>query len=761
MSDIKNNPIAGAGSSPWTEHGLTEWEYGRIREIMGREPNGLELALFGVMWSEHCSYKNSRPVLKKLPTAGPRVVQGPGENAGAIRVDENHTVVFKIESHNHPSAIEPYQGAATGVGGIVRDVFTMGARPIAVLDSLRFGEPDDERVKHLFAGVVAGIGGYANSLGIANAGGEVYFEDAYDGNPLVNAMCVGILEGPIAKGLASGPGNPVLAVGARTGRDGIKGASFASEELNEKSEERRPSVQVGDPFMEKLLLEATLELLATGAVVGIQDMGAAGLISSSCEMASRAGTGLEIDVLKVPRREQGMTPYEVLLSESQERMLAVIEKGHEDKARRIFEKWRLQATVIGHVTGDGMIRIKEGDAVCAEVPARALAHDAPVYHRQGIEPGYLAFTRAFAPSSLPQPSDLNGVLEKLLASPNLASREWVYRQYDHMVRLSNIIFPGGDASLLRLWGTAKGIALSTDGNGRHVYLDPYVGGAAAVAEAARNCVCVGAEPAAITNCLNFGSPEKPDIFWQLDRAVEGMAEACRVLETPVTGGNVSLYNETNGQAIYPTPTVGMVGIIDDIEKRCTMGFKKAGEAIVLFGDLGGHPRDLGGSEYLKIIHGQVAGRLPRLDLDREKAVQRAALQAIRDGLVSAAHDCADGGLAVALCEMAFAGNEGARGFKIETSCRWRADALLFGEAFSRIILAASRSSLKALREIARRYDVSMTVLGEVTPDRASVTLAFPETRPEATELLRRETVISRPTAELEKAWREAIPCLMS
>ncbi len=738
--------------SEWSEVGLSEEEYRRVTGILGRRPNSLELGLFGVMWSEHCSYKNSRPLLRRLPTAGDRVVQGPGENAGAVRVDDRHVIVFKVESHNHPSAVEPYQGAATGVGGILRDIFTMGARPIAILDSLRFGEPDHPRVRHLLAGVVAGIGGYGNSMGVPTVGGETYFEAPYGENPLVNAMCVGIADGAeLARGLAGGVGNPVLVVGARTGRDGIHGASFASEQLSIHSEERRPSVQVGDPFREKVLLEATLELLQTGTVVGIQDLGAAGLTSSSCETASRAGTGIELDVLQVPRREQGMTPYEVMLSESQERMLVILQAGHEAEARRIFAKWDLEAATIGRVTGDGILRIREGERIVAEVPARALAHDAPTYEREGREPAHLREARAFDPAVLPVPADLGEVLRRLLASPNLASKEWVYRQYDHMVRLNTVIFPGADAAVLRLWGTRRGIALAIDGNGRHGHLDPRTGGAAAVAEAARNVACVGAEPVAVTNCLNFGNPEKPEIYWQLSEAVDGLAEACRALETPVTGGNVSLYNEYEGTAIYPTPVVGMVGILEDVERRCTPGFKAPGDLVALLGETG---PELGGSEYLKVIHGRVAGRLPPLDLRRERAVQEVCWRGIREGLVRAAHDCSDGGLAVALCEMAFAAEGQAAGCRIVLdapllSAAGRLDAALFAESYSRIVVEVAPENLPALRKLAAGHGAPLRVLGEVGGDRVVLHAAG---HPGA--------LVDLGTAELRRTWREAIPCLM-
>ncbi|WP_333871652.1 phosphoribosylformylglycinamidine synthase subunit PurL, partial [Desulforamulus putei] len=512
----------------WREMGLTDSEYEKIVEILGREPNYVEVGIFAVMWSEHCSYKTSRPALKTLPTEGPAILQGPGENAGIVDIGDGQAVVFKIESHNHPSAIEPYQGAATGVGGILRDIFTMGARPVAVLDSLRFGELDNPRVRYLFDGVVAGISGYGNCIGVPTVGGEVYFADSYEDNCLVNVMCVGLIDQKdIKKGVAAGIGNPVMVVGAKTGRDGIHGATFASEELSEEAAERRPAVQVGDPFMEKLLLEACLEVIKTGYVVGIQDMGAAGLTSSSCEMASRAGTGLEMDLALVPRREEGMTPYEVMLSESQERMLLVVEKGTEEKVKEIFAKWDLDAVVVGRVTGDGILRIKEGSQVVAEIPARALTEQAPVYHRPTRVPAYLEEVQNYPVDSLNMPHDYNEVLLKLLASPNIASKEYAYKQYDYMVGLNTVVTPGSDAAVLRVKGTRKGIAMTTDCNGRYCYLDPKTGAAIAVAEAARNLVCSGAKPLAVTNCLNFGNPEKPEVMWTFWQCIEGMAEACR------------------------------------------------------------------------------------------------------------------------------------------------------------------------------------------------------------------------------------------
>ncbi|MHB0871779.1 MAG: phosphoribosylformylglycinamidine synthase subunit PurL, partial [Chloroflexota bacterium] len=546
------------------EVALTPEEYDLIVAKLGREPNMVELGMFGAMWSEHCGYKNSRPVLRLFPTEGPRVLQGPGENAGAVDIGDGLAVVFKIESHNHPSAVEPYQGAATGVGGIVRDIFTMGARPIALLDSLRFGPPTERRNQYLVSGVVGGIAGYGNCLGVPTVAGEIYFEDSYSGNPLVNAMCVGLVRADqIVRATASGAGNPVILVGADTGRDGIHGATFASVELNERSEERRPAVQVGNPFLEKLLIEACLELLKTDYVVGMQDLGAAGLTSSAVEMAGRGGCGIDIDLLNVSRREKGMTPYELMLSESQERMLVVARKGCEGKVQQLFARWGLHSDLIGLVTDDGLVRVREGDQVVAEIPARLLTDETPVYHREGVRPAWIEEAHRFDPASLPLKVDYSQTLLDLLASPNLCSRRPIYQQYDHMVQTNTMVLPGeADAAVLRVKGTRKGIAVTTDGNGRYCQLEPRWGGMIAVAEAARNLVCTGAEPLAVTDCLNYGNPEKPEVFYTFRESVAGMAEACTALGTPVISGNVSLYNENNGSAIFPTPVVGMVGLLE-------------------------------------------------------------------------------------------------------------------------------------------------------------------------------------------------------
>ncbi|MGE5561242.1 MAG: phosphoribosylformylglycinamidine synthase subunit PurL [Chloroflexota bacterium] len=738
----------GNTAAPWAEVGLSEDEYRDIIARLGREPNALELGLFGVMWSEHCSYKSSRRHLKRLPTTGKRILQGPGENAGIVDVGDGVGIAFKIESHNHPSAVEPYQGAATGVGGILRDIFTMGARPIACLDSLRFGDPTDPRVRYLFGGVVGGIAGYGNCFGVPTVGGEVYFDDSYRGNPLVNAMAVGRLDaGRIFRGIAAGEGNPIMVVGSRTGRDGIHGASLlASRELSAENEGQRPAVQVGDPFMEKLLLEACLELMNGDAVVGIQDMGAAGVISSSCEMASRGNAGLDMEITLVPRREEGMTPYEVMLSESQERMLVCVKQGRESEVQEIFRKWDLEATVIGHVTTDGLLRVRENGAVVAEIPARALAHDAPEYDRPQRRPDYLDDAQRFDPATVGEPSDYTAVLKQLLASPNIASKEAVYRQYDHMVQTNTSVLPGSDAAVLRLKGTKRGIALSTDCNARYCYLDPRLGGALAVAEAARNVACSGAEPVAITNCLNFGNPEKPEVMWQFTQVLEGMAEACRALDTPVTGGNVSFYNDTDGESIMPTPVIGMLGVLDDVSAATAQGFRAAGDAVLALGQLGG---EIGASEYLARVHGRVAGRPAALSLDQERAVQRVCIDGIRAGLIVSAHDCSEGGLAVAISEAAITAEAGARGIDVTLAggAGLRADALLFGEAPSRIIVSCRPAAVGALSDLAAQHGVSCTRLGTVGGDRLTVTVG-------------NQRLIDAPVAELATIWREAIPCLL-
>ena len=698
------------------EHGLTPDEYQRLVDMLGRTPTFTELGVVSALWSEHCSYKHSRPVLKTLPTKAPYVLQGPGENAGVISVGDGLAVAFKIESHNHPSAVEPYQGAATGVGGILRDVFTMGARPIAMLNSLRFGSLDHPRVRYLFAGVVKGIGDYGNSVGVPTVGGEVVFDPAYETNPLVNAMCVGLMhERDLIRAKAEGVGNPIIAVGARTGRDGIHGASFASEDLSHESDAKRPRVQVGDPFTEKLLLEASLELIQSGHIVAIQDMGAAGLTSSSAEMAARGDVGVTIDVTKMPVREEGMTPYEILLSESQERMLVVAKRGREADVKAILSKWDLSAEVIGEVIAEPVYRVTEGDRVVAEFPGSRLVTDCPVYHPDAKESQAVIDLRARDVDAIPeraQERDTAWTLRELLSAPTIASKRWVYRQYDTSVRTNTVIGPGGDAAVLRLRGTRKAIAVKTDCNGRYVYLEPRVGGRIAVAEAARNVACTGARPMAITNCLNFGNPKRPEVFFQFREAVGGMADACEALGTPVTGGNVSLYNESPSGAVYPTPVIGMVGLIEDVDHVTRATFQHVGDAIVLLGEPTG---ELGGSEYLSRIHGVTAGAPPTCDLDAERRLIDALLEAIRSGIVTAAHDCSDGGLAVALAECVMANREAVTSASVDLTA-WASipsRALLFGEAQGRVVV--STASAEEVEHIAAAYGVPARRVGTVEP----------------------------------------------
>lgn len=715
--------------------GMTTEEFAMVEKILGRLPNYTEIGLFSVMWSEHCSYKTSKPVLKKFPTSGERVLMGPGEGAGVVDIGDEQAVVFKIESHNHPSAIEPYQGAATGVGGILRDIFSMGARPIAMLNSLRFGELDSARTKYLFKEVVAGIAGYGNCVGVPTVAGEVYFDPCYEGNPLVNAMCVGLIDHKdIQKGQAKGVGNSVMYVGAKTGRDGIHGATFASEELTESSEENRPAVQVGDPFMEKLLLEACLEVVKSDALVGIQDMGAAGLISSSSEMASKAGYGIEMNLDLVPQRETGMTPYEMMLSESQERMLLVVKAGREDEIKAIFKKYDLDCVVIGKVTDDKMIRLFHKGEVVAEVPADALAADAPVYHMPSSEPAYYREFQAME-NKVPEIDNYEETLVKLLKQPTIASKEWVYDQYDYMVRTNTVVTPGSDAAVLRIRGTRKALAMTTDCNSRYIYLDPVTGGKIAVAEAARNIVCSGAEPLAITDCLNFGSPQKPEIFWQLEKAADGMSAACRELNTPVIGGNVSLYNETEGSAVYPTPVVGMVGLVKDIDHITTQSFKQAGDLIYLLGET---KDEFGGSELQKLLEGKISGKAPELDLAVEVKHQKAVLDAIQAGLVASAHDLAEGGFAVALAESAFGSGLGA---KVEVT--GNPVSALFSESQSRFLLTVKKEHQAEFEKL-----TGAVLIGEVTEE------------PTLQILHNGEELVNTPVETLESAWRGAIPCLL-
>ena len=730
------------------EHGITPFEYEKLVAMLGRTPTFTELGIVSALWSEHCSYKHSRPVLKTLPTKAPWVLQGPGENAGVISVGDGLAVAFKIESHNHPSAVEPYQGAATGVGGILRDVFTMGARPIAMLNSLRFGNPESARVRWLVAGVVKGIGDYGNCVGVPTVAGDVMFDAAYEGNPLVNAMCVGLMrENELITAKAQGVGNPIIAVGARTGRDGIHGASFASEDLSDETEAKRPRVQVGDPFTEKLLLEASLELIRSGHIVAIQDMGAAGLTSSSAEMAERGDVGVVIDVTKVPVREEGMTPYEILLSESQERMLVVAKQGREAEVRAILHKWHLEAEVIGEVIAEPVYRVMEGDRVVAEFPGTRLVTDCPQYHPEARESEAVVALRARDPHAVAprdEERDPAWTLVQLLSSPTIASKRWITRQYDSQVRTSTVAGPGvADAAIVRLRGTTKALALKTDCNGRYVYLDPRMGGRIAVAEAARNVACTGARPRAITNNLNFGNPKKPEVFFQLRESVAGMGEACTVLETPVTGGNVSLYNENPQGAVFPTPTVGMVGLIDDVSTATRMVFTTPGDAIVLLGEC----RDeLGGSEYLARVHGLTIGAPPTVDLAGEKRLIAALLQAIGSGVVRSAHDTSEGGLAVALAEccMADADHTCGADVTLETSVPMR--SAFWGESQGRVLV--STSDADAVLAIARQHGVPAARIGTVTSG-------------PALHMTAAGTTLDVPVADLAAAYHGAIPALMT
>jgi phosphoribosylformylglycinamidine synthase len=731
-------------------HGLKGDEYDRILKFMGREPNLTELGIFSVMWSEHCSYKSSRVHLKTLPTGGPQVLQGPGENAGAVDIGDGLAAVFKIESHNHPSFIEPYQGAATGVGGIIRDIFTMGARPIALLNSLRFGSLDDPATRRLLEGVVAGIAGYGNSIGIATVGGEIAFEPSYAGNPLVNVFCLGIAKASdIIKGVASGVGNAVYYVGAKTGRDGIHGATMASAEFDEKSAEKRPAVQVGDPFMEKLLLEACLEVMQTDALVGIQDMGAAGLTCSTTEMGSRGGAGVEIDVSLVPQRESGMTPYEIMLSESQERMLLVVKRGREAEVERIFDKWDLHASHIGEVTDDGLLRVKNHGTVVAEIPNRALTDEAPLYHRPMAEPDYLLEAsrldlEALGPGDAGLRDD-NAVLLGLLASPAIGSKRWVYRQYDHMVRTNTINVPGLGAGVVRVKDTDRALALSVDGNGRYCYLNPRHGAMLAVAEAARNVACAGAKPLAATNCLNFGNPERPEIMWQFAKAVEGIGEACRALGTPITGGNVSLYNETDGRAIYPTPVIGVVGLLEHTDRLVTRRFQSAGDIVVLLGVGRG---ELGGSEYLKLVHGIVRGAPPTLDLEAERTLQTLLVELADARLVRSAHDCSDGGVAVTLAECCFdtegiGADVAIEGVTVAHPAAINRAAALFGESASRVVISTAPETASEVVRRAAAAGVPARVIGRTGGRALRIAVGG-------------DMAVDVTLAEAERAWSDAI-----
>jgi phosphoribosylformylglycinamidine synthase II len=727
----------------YKQFGVSDKEYELICEFMGRQPNYTEIGVFSVMWSEHCAYKNSKPLLRRFPVTGPRVLMGPGEGAGIVDIGDNQAVVFKIESHNHPSAIEPYQGAATGVGGIIRDIFSMGARPVALLNSLRFGRLDNERVRYLFEHVVSGIAGYGNCIGIPTVAGEVMFDEAYEGNPLVNAMCVGLIDhDKIQRGVAKGIGNPVFYVGPATGRDGIHGATFASEDLTAESEAKRSAVQVGDPFMEKLVMEATLELIDSGIVLGIQDMGAAGLTCSSAEMASKAGNGMELYLDEVPQREEGMTAYEMMLSESQERMLFVCEPQHEEQAKAIFARWGLHCAKVGKVTDDGQLKLYHKGELVGDMPVHALVDDCPIYNKPSQIPEYYLKNGSIDTNGYEQVLDLNAALKKVLASPSLASKEWVYSQYDYMVRTETAVRPGSDAAVVTIRGTRKGLAMTTDCNGRYVYLDPEVGGKIAVAEAGRNIVCSGAEPLAITDNLNFGSPEKPEVFWQMEKSVDGMAEACRVLDTPVIGGNVSLYNENTRGAIYPTPVVGMVGLVHDIDHITTQEFKAEGDVIFLLGET---KAEIGGSEFQYAVHGVTEGRPPELDLATERKLHQAVLKAIQQGLVASAHDLSEGGLAAALAEAGFGRGLGAN---VAFATNLRPDIALFSESQSRILLSAKPESADKLAAEMEAAGIPIQRLGIVTADRLAITIGG-------------HVAINATIAELRREWQEAIPSRMS
>ena len=699
---------------------LSHAEYEAIVERLGREPNDLELGLFGSLWSEHCGYKHSKPLLATLPSASPRLLVAPGvENAGAVDIGDGLALVMKIESHNHPSAIEPYEGAATGVGGIVRDIFAMGARPIALLNSLRFGPLTEPRNRFLFSGVVSGISGYGNCIGVPNVGGEVVFSDSYSGNPLVNAMCIGLLSTDgLVRATTGGPGNALLLVGSETGKDGIHGASGLASRNLEEDREMRPTVQVGNPFLEKVLIEACLEVAATGKLVGLQDLGAAGLTSAAIEAASKGGTGITIDVSLVPRREGSMEPYHVMLSESQERMLIVTAPEDVDEVRAVFDKWDLKSTVIGRSTDDGLVHIFDDGDQCGVAPV-ALLTDPPQYRPPGEKPAWLDELQSFDLSSLPLPEqDPGEVLTRLLASPTIASKEPVFRRYDHQVQTNTVVSPGGDSAVLRLKGTRKGFAAATDGNGRYCYLDPYEGGKIAVAEACRNVSCSGAEPVALTDCLNFGNPERPEIYYQLEECVRGIADSANAFGVPVISGNVSLYNESEG-AIYPTPIIGGLGLLEDARKHATIAFQRSGDLVYLLGRSGtdADAASLGGSEYLAVVHGIVAG-CPSIDLSLEVAVQRACRRLIAEGIAVSAHDCSDGGLAVALAESCIAGKVGFSG-ELSQDSRW--DAALYGEGQSRIVVSARPEAEDRLLEACREERVPVLRLGIVGGDRLVVT----------------------------------------
>jgi phosphoribosylformylglycinamidine synthase II len=737
-------------------HGLSQTEYDRIIELLGRTPTFTELGIFSVMWSEHCSYKSSRVHLRRLPTKGECVLQGPGENAGVVDIGGGLAAAFKIESHNHPSFIEPYQGAATGVGGILRDVFTMGARPIAAMNSLHFGALTESpsaseeematvaRNRSIVAGVVKGIGDYGNAFGVPTIGGEVRFGDCYSRNPLVNAFTLGIMRADqIFYGRAAGVGNPVIYVGAKTGRDGIHGATMASEEFGEEAQSKRPTVQVGDPFLEKLLLEACLEAMRAGAIVGIQDMGAAGLTSSSCEMGGRAGTGIELELDLVPQRETGMTAYEMMLSESQERMLIVAAAGREREVVDIFKKWELDAVVIGQVVAGGRLRVKKAGQTVADIPNSALTEAAPIYSRPIRRPDVptpVEVTQVEASAE-----EFDSTFMRIIASPTIASKEWVYRQYDHMVRTNTVVLPGSDATVIRIKEKRRLLAMSLDSNARYCAIDPREGAKLVISEACRNLVVSGARPLALTNCLNFASPERPEVMWQFSEVVDGMAEACAAFNTPVTGGNVSFYNETDGRGIYPTPVIGMVGIIEDSRQVTTQWFKSEGRAVVLLGETGD---DLGASEYALATRGNSEGRVPRLDLNLERRVQEACLKMIKAGLIESAHDCSDGGLSVALAESCFSSyRREAIGCRVDLAGDLSAAALLFSESPSRIVLSAVQSNVDQIIALAEEQAVQATVIGRTGGERLVIEVNG-------------EIVVDRIVADVESAWRNTLPRML-
>ncbi len=695
------------------EHGLTEEEFEKIKEILGRTPTFTELGIFSVMWSEHCSYKNSIALLKTLPRSGKKLLVGAGEeNAGLVDIGDGLAIAFKIESHNHPSAVEPYQGAATGVGGIMRDIFTMGARPIASLDSLRFGTLDDPHTRFLFDGVVRGIGDYGNSFGVPTVAGEVYFDESYQGNPLVNAMAIGIVKTEhVASAIAKGEGNPVMIVGSSTGRDGIHGATFASEEISEKSESKRPSVQVGDPFTEKLLLEASLEIIKNGWLIGIQDMGAAGISCSTSEMSAKGNSGMKINLSKVPLREKGMTAYEIMLSESQERMLCAVKKGFEDKVKEVFEKWDLHCEIIGEVTNDGLLHIDYEGSNKAVIPAYelVLGGGAPVYYRDTKEPKYINDLRSFDFSVLPKTGNLEETFLKIFSSHNIVSKRWVYEQYDSMVRTNTIVGPGCDAAVIYIKENNKALAAKTDCNSRYVYLNPKEGTKIAVAESARNIVCSGGVPLAITNCLNFGNPHKPEMYWQFKEAINGMGEACRFFDTPVTGGNVSFYNESPNIAVYPTPTIGMVGLIENIEDITTSFFKDENDLVYILGE---DYEELGGSEFAKIIHDKVAGDSPKMDLAVEKKLHEVVLQLIEKKLIKSAHDISEGGAAVAIAECCIINQERLVGADVNIPIKSREDFSLFSESQSRIIISIAKENQGKVENILRDKNQKFYLAGK-------------------------------------------------